>query len=170
MSQSRTWKCLCSAIASCFQCIYLFSMISGCIFYFLKWTSPPPLLCLSGLVHHRHSLIIHPFNLKTCFRKKQEAFRERRHLHVCDLRPWRVILTLTSKVKKAYVIRCRLLYCALVPGMSVKVIVCEVWTLINFVTFALHLWPSAYIKVIFTRISRCTLCSCTLVPSMKFVW
>ena len=33
-----------------------------------------------------------------------------------------------------------------------------------FVTF-----DHAYVKVTFTSISRCTLCSCTLVPSMKFV-
>ena len=38
-----------------------------------------------------------------------------------------------------------------------------------FVTFDLHLWPSAYVKVTFTLISRCTLCSCTLLPRMKFV-
>ena len=34
---------------------------------------------------------------------------------------------LIVKVKKTYVIRCRLLYCTLVPGMmSVSVIVCEI--------------------------------------------
>ena len=38
-----------------------------------------------------------------------------------------------------------------------------------FVTFDLHLWPSAYVKVTFTLISRCTLCICTSVPSMKFI-
>ena len=38
-----------------------------------------------------------------------------------------------------------------------------------FVTFDLHLWPSAYVKVTFTLLSRCTSCSYTLVPSMKFV-
>ena len=37
------------------------------------------------------------------------------------------------KVKKAYVIRSRFLYCALVPGMiSVNVIICEIWPLIHF--------------------------------------
>ena len=65
----------------------------------------------------------------------QKAFRERRHLHVCDLWPWVVTLTLCQD----YVIRCRLLYCSLVPGMmSVSVIVCEIWPLVYF-----HdLWPS----------------------------
>ena len=81
-----------------------------------------------------------------------------------DVWPWPYF-----KVKKAYIIRCCLLYCALVPGMmSVNIIVCK--TIHSFfVTFDLHLWPSAYVKVTFTLISRCTLCSCTFVPSMKFV-
>ena len=48
--------------------------------------------------------------------KKQEAFKERRHLHVCDLWPWGVTLTF-HKIKKADVIRCRFLYCTLEPGM-----------------------------------------------------
>ena len=75
-----------------------------------------------------------------------------------DLDVW-----LYFKVKKAYVIRCRLLYCALVPVCDV----CETNSLRYlaissfFVTFDLHLWPSAYVKVTFTLISRCTLCSCT---------
>ena len=38
-----------------------------------------------------------------------------------------------------------------------------------FVTFDLHLWPSVYVKVTLTLISRCTLCSCTLVPGINFV-
>ena len=33
-------------------------------------------------------------------KKKQEAFRERRHLHVCDLWPWAVTLTLWSRSKR----------------------------------------------------------------------
>ena len=50
--------------------------------------------------------------------------------------------------------------------MSLDVAYCIVpW----YQTFDLHLWLSAYVKVTFTLISRCTLCSCTLVPSMKFV-
>ena len=58
-----------------------------------------------------------------------------------DVWPWPYF-----KVKKAYIIRCRLLYCTLVPGMTD---VCEYNSLrdmtINsfFVTFDLHLWPSA---------------------------
>ena len=76
------------------------------------------------------------------------------------------------KVKKAYVIRCRLLYCTFIVIMYD---VCE-WNSLHaithmsfFVNFDLHPWPSAYIKVTFTIISRCTLYSCTLVPSIKFV-
>ena len=83
-----------------------------------------------------------------------------------DVWPWPYF-----KDKIAYVIRCRLLYCVLVPGMmSVNIIVCEIWPLILFfVTFDLHLWPSAYVNVTFTLFSRCILCSYTLVPNMKFV-
>ena len=71
----------------------------------------------------------------------QEAFRERRHLHVCDLWPWVVTLTL----------RHRFLYCPLVPGMmSVSVIVCQIWQISSFfVTFDLRLWPSSSVKVTF---------------------
>ena len=55
---------------------------------------------------------------------KKKAFRERRHLHACDL------LTLTlGQGRKGL---CRLLYCTLVPGMmSVSVIVCEIWPLVK---------------------------------------
>ena len=82
-----------------------------------------------------------------------------------DVWPWPYF-----KVKKTYIISCRVLYCALVPGMmSVSVIICEIWPLVPFMTFDLHLWPSAYVKVTFTQISRCTSCSCTLVQSMKYV-
>ena len=57
---------------------------------------------------------------------KQEAFRERRHFHICDIWHWRVTLTL-SQGQNYYVIRYRSLYCTLVPGMmSVSVIVCEI--------------------------------------------
>ena len=69
---------------------------------------------------------------------QQEAFRERRHLHVCDLLHWLLIWP-NFKVKKAYVIGCCLLYCALVPGiMSMNIIVCEIWPLIHF------LWPLTF--------------------------
>ena len=45
-----------------------------------------------------------------------------------ELWPWTYF-----KVGKAYIIRCRLLYCAMVLGMmSVNVIVCEIWPLIHF--------------------------------------
>ena len=48
-------------------------------------------------------------------------------------------LDLKVKVKNAYDIRCRLLYCTLVLGMmSVSVIVYEIWPLVHFC----DLWPS----------------------------
>ena len=47
----------------------------------------------------------------------QEAFRERKHFHICDIWHWRVTLTLRQGKNKAYVIRCCLLFCTLVPGM-----------------------------------------------------
>ena len=96
--------------------------------------------------------------------KKRETFSERRHLHGCDLWPWCVNLTLLQGQESL----CRLLYCALVPGMiSMNVIVCEILPLIYFC----DLWPS---PVTFSlchghfHSSRCALCSCTLVPSIKF--
>ena len=83
-----------------------------------------------------------------------------------DVWPWPYFM-----IKKAYVVRCRLLHRALVPGMiSGNVIVCDIWPFIHF------LWPLTFTcdlqlmsRSIFTLISRCTLCSCILVPCMKFV-
>ena len=85
-----------------------------------------------------------------------------------ELWPWPSV-----KVKKVYVIRYRLLYCTLVPGiMSVSVIVCEIWPLVHFfMPFDLRLWPSSTVKVTFICIIRWiwTLCCCVLVPSTKFL-
>ena len=53
-------------------------------------------------------------NISDSLIKNQEAFRERRHLHVCDLCD--VPLTFRQG-QKADVIRCHLSYCTLVPGM-----------------------------------------------------
>ena len=75
-------------------------------------------------------------NVKKKKKKKKKAFRECRHLHVFDLDvwPWPYF-----KIKKAYFIRCHLLYCAFVLGMiSVNVIVCEMWPIIHF------LWPLTF--------------------------
>ena len=109
------------------------------------------------------------FLMRTTTKKineKQEAFRERRHLHVCDLWPWVVTLTL-SQGQKAYDIKCRLLCCTLVPDtMSVSVIVCEIWPLVH----CCDLWPlHVSFKVTFIFIIRWTLYWCVLVPSTKFV-
>ena len=50
---------------------------------------------------------------------------------------------LKVKVKNAYVIRCRLLYCTLVPGMmSMSVLVCEIWPLVHV------LWPLTFACVL----------------------
>ena len=37
-----------------------------------------------------------------------------------------------------------------------------------FVTFELHLWPSAFVKVTWSLIFRCTLCCWVFVPKIKF--
>ena len=81
---------------------------------------------------------------------KQEAFRERRHLYVCDLWSWGVTLTLRQDKKKAYVIRCRLLclgsrYDVCGSNTLWDMTICSFMTFI--VTFDLHLWPSASVKV-----------------------
>ena len=55
-----------------------------------------------------------------------------------------------TKVKKANVIRCRLLYCALVPD------ICECNSLLDMTFNFCDLWPSDYVRVNFTLISRCT--------------
>ena len=83
-----------------------------------------------------------------------------------ELWPWPYV-----KVKKTYVIKCRLLYCTLVPGMmSVSVIVCEIWPIVHiYMAFDLRLWPSSSVKVTFIFIIRWMLYCCVLVPSTKFV-
>ena len=69
---------------------------------------------------------------------KQEAFRERRHLHVCDLGPCGLVWPWPFvKVKKDYVIRCRLLFCTVVLGMmSMGLILYEI---LQFVYLMWHL-------------------------------
>ena len=97
--------------------------------------------------------------------KKHSENADTLHVYDLDLWPWSYF-----KVQKAYVIRCRLLHCALVPGMmSVCNSLRDMTINSFFVTFDLHRWPSAYAKVTSTLFSRCTLYSCTLVPRMKFV-
>ena len=67
---------------------------------------------------------------------QQEAFRERRHLHICDLVvwPWPFV-----KVKKANVIRCLLLYFTLVPGMrSTGLLLYEISPFVYFI------WPLTF--------------------------
>ena len=91
---------------------------------------------------------------------KQEAFRERRHLHVCDLWPSRSRKLMSLDV--AYRI---VPWCDVSEWNSFQAI-----TLISFLeTFHLHLWPSTYVKVTFTLIIICALCCCILVLSIKCV-
>ena len=77
-----------------------------------------------------------------------------------------------GKVKKAYVIWCRLLHCMY---LGTRFDVCECNSLRDisissfFVTFDLHLWPSSSVKVIFFLINGWMLCCRILVPSMKLV-
>ena len=83
----------------------------------------------------------------------KEAFRERRHFHVCDLWPWVVTLLLSQGQKGLCHYSCCLLYCTLVPGiMSVSVIVCKIWPFVHFCD--LRLWPSSSVKVTFIFIIR----------------
>ena len=57
---------------------------------------------------------------------QQEAFRERRHLHVCDIWPCGVTLTFRQG-QESDVIRCRFLYCTLATGkMSMSTILFEI--------------------------------------------
>ena len=76
--------------------------------------------------------------------------------------PWPFV-----KVKKADVIRCRLLYCTLVPGMmSVSVIICEIWPLVHFC----DLWPSPVTFIVRQgHFHFYHQCCCVLVPSTKCV-
>ena len=82
--------------------------------------------------------------------------------------PWPFV-----KVKKADVIRCRLLYCTLVPGMmSIGIFIITLWDIticLFYVTFDIHLWPSAFVKVICILIIICILCCWMFVTKMKFV-
>ena len=81
-------------------------------------------------------------------KKKQEAFRERRHLHVCDLSPWVVTLTLSQgQTGLCHMMSLIVLY------LGTKYDVCECKSLRHmtissfFVTFDLRLWPSSSVKV-----------------------
>ena len=102
--------------------------------------------------------------------EKQEAFRERRHLHVCDLWPWDVTLTLSQgQIGSCHEMSLIVLY------LGTRYDVCECNILRHmtisffFVTFDLRLWPSSSVKVTFNFVIRWTLYCCVLVPSTKFV-
>ena len=74
-------------------------------------------------------------------------------------------------VKKTDVIRCRLLYCTLVPGkMSMCLILYEISSFVYFnVTLDLHLWPSVFVKITGTLTIRCIFCCWMFLPKKKFV-
>ena len=68
---------------------------------------------------------------------KQEAFRERRHLHVCDLWPWRVTLT-SLKVQESL---CHQMLIVLYLGSRYDVWECNsLWTM----TINSFLWPLTF--------------------------
>ena len=98
---------------------------------------------------------------------KQEAFRERQHLHICDLLTLTFDLFLMSRSRK--------LMSLTVLFFGTRYGVCECNSLQDmtmssvFVTFGLHLWPSSSVKVTFTIIIRWPSYYCMLIPSMKFV-
>ena len=84
-----------------------------------------------------------------------------------EMRPWPFI-----KCKKADVIRRRLLYCTLVPGMMSTdkfITLRDITICLLYLTFDLHLWPSAFAKVTYTLIIICILCCWMFVSKMKFV-
>ena len=71
-------------------------------------------------------------------RKKQEEFRERRHLHVCDLWPWVVTLTVSQDQKGL----CHyMVLIALYPGTRYDV--CEFISLRD-MTISSFLWPLTF--------------------------
>ena len=83
------------------------------------------------------------------------------------------------KAKKVYFIRCHLLCFTLVTSMmSMCLILYKIWLFIYllYVTFDLHPWPSASVKITCTLILRSILCCWMLglLPKMKivgtFVW
>ena len=93
---------------------------------------------------------------------QQEAFGERRTLHVCDLWPWLVTLTLLQGQEMSLIVLClgtryNVYECNSLRDMTINSF---------FVTFDLRLWPWAYVKVTFTSISRCTLCSWMFVSKL----
>ena len=78
---------------------------------------------------------------------KQEAFRERRHLHVCDLLPWRVTLTLHQGQKSS----CHLMsLIVLYLDTRYEVCECKILWLVHF----------------FVWITLPTLCECLVRPGI----
>ena len=101
---------------------------------------------------------------------QQEAFRERRHVHVCDLWPCGVTLTFRQGQEN---------WCHYMPliilYLVTKYIVYGLNTLqditicLFYVTFDLHLRHSDFVKVACTFIVRCVLCCEMFVSKKKFV-
>ena len=95
------------------------------------------------------------YHSKNKTKKKQETFREHRHLHVCDLWPWIVTLTLSQGQKDS----CHSMS-LIVLYLGTSYNVCERYTLRDmtissfFVTFDLRLWPLSSVKVTFIFIVK----------------
>ena len=88
-------------------------------------------------------------------KKKEEAFRERRHLHVCDLWPCGVTLTFCVGKKNWY----HKMSLIVLYLLQYDVYGSNTFNISPFyLTFHLHMWPSTFV-----------LMGCNLIPSMKSV-
>ena len=101
----------------------------------------------------------------------KKAFRERRRLQVCDLWPCGVTLTFRQG-KESWCHKMSLIVFYVgtrydVYGFNT---LRDITICLFYVTFDLHLWPSAFVKLFTcTLIIRCILCCWMFVPKMKFV-
>ena len=101
---------------------------------------------------------------------KQEAFRERRHLHVCDLWPCAVTLTFRQdQVSWCHCMPLIILYLDTRYDVHGFDGLQDITICLFYVTFDLHHWTSAFVKVTCTLIIICILCCWMFVPKMKFV-
>ena len=113
--------------------------------------------------------ILNPKTSKN-WKKKQEAFRERRHLHVCDLWPWRVTLTLLQGQESlCHWMLHIILYLSIRYDVYGFITLQHIPICLLYVTLDLHLWPSSSVKVTVILIIICILCCCMFVPKMKSV-
>ena len=91
--------------------------------------------------------------------KKQEAFRERRHLHVGDLWSWVVTLTQSQGQKRlCHKMSLIVFYFGNRYDVYGYDTLRDITICLVYVTFLLHLWPLSSVKVTCILIIRCILC------------